>query len=68
MSTMAERIYAALEDVLVVLTTRDGDWDVDTRLTDYQPQCVAVAPEDRDLVFTGTFNNGLWRSTDGGDT
>ncbi|UPM44969.1 sialidase family protein [Halocatena salina] len=65
---MAERIYAALEDVLVVLTTRDGDWDVDTRLTDYQPQCVAVAPEDRDLVFTGTFNNGLWRSTDGGDT
>jgi len=59
------RICAAMSDSLVVAdgsTTR-------VRLTD-RGRLESVAVDDRrpDRVFAGTFGDGLWRSTDGGDT
>jgi photosystem II stability/assembly factor-like uncharacterized protein len=65
---MTHRIYAALDQTVIALTNHDGDWNVETGLTEYQPQCIAVDSEEPDRVFVGTFNDGLWRSTDGGDS
>ncbi|HEX2038066.1 MAG TPA: glycosyl hydrolase [Chloroflexota bacterium] len=66
------RIYVGMEDGLAVLT-RSGDgaatpWRLETRLEGRQAQCVAVDPSHPASVYCGTFDAGLWRSEDGGET
>jgi len=61
-------IYAAMRDRLLVVTGTPGDWQVGTRLTDRDLECVAVSPDRPDRVLVGTFDAGLHRSDDGGET
>jgi photosystem II stability/assembly factor-like uncharacterized protein len=59
-------LYAAMESgLLVVDETRET---ADERLTDHSLDCLAAHPERPERVFAGTFEAGLRRSTDGGDT
>lgn len=60
---MARRIYAALDQQLLVLTAQDDDWQTVSQFADHRPRCLAV---DDERVYMGTFNDGLWRSTDSG--
>jgi hypothetical protein len=61
-------VYAALEDALLVATQADSEWETTERLTDHRPQCVTVHPDAPERLFVGTFDDGLHRSIDGGDT
>ena len=61
-------IYAAMRDALLVASGEPGDWQTRERLVDHDLECVAVHPDAPDRVFCGTFDAGLWRSEDGGDS
>ena len=62
-------LYAATGDAVVRVFSSDGKlWEASASLEDKGAQCVAVDPKDRDRVFAGTFDDGLWRSLDGGDS
>lgn len=58
--------YLALPDRLIVADLEAGT--VRERLPDRDPECVAVSPVAPDRVFAGTFGDGLYRSTDGGES
>ncbi|PSP75653.1 hypothetical protein BRC81_14805 [Halobacteriales archaeon QS_1_68_20] len=60
--------YAAMRDALVVATGRGDDWTAALALEDHDLECVAATPERPDRVFVGTFESGLLRSEDGGDS
>lgn len=63
------RLYAAMDDAMLIAeSSGGGQWDARTTLTDYSLQCVAAHPERPDRVVVGTFDAGLFRSTDGGET
>lgn len=62
------RIYVSMPSALVVAHERNGDWETSHRLTDRRLECVAAAPAAPERAFCGTFDAGLWRTTDGGRT
>ncbi len=60
------RIYAAMDDELLVISAEGGYSQVESRLEGYRPQCLAADPLRPELLYCGTREAGLWRSTDGG--
>lgn len=62
-------VYAAMRNTLLVAREeRDDGWDIAHRLGEYDLQCLAVSPEAPERVFVGTFEDGLLRSTDSGES
>jgi photosystem II stability/assembly factor-like uncharacterized protein len=61
-------LYIALDKALAVVHQRHGTWEVDFHLRETQPQCLAVDPLHPRYVYCGTFDQGLWRSSDAGAT
>lgn len=61
-------LYVALDRALAVIRQHNGEWNVDLHLTESQPQCVAVDPSHPEHVYCGTFDKGLWQSSDAGDS
>jgi photosystem II stability/assembly factor-like uncharacterized protein len=63
------RLFAATGDAVARLDSRDGEhFDVRFSLEGSGAQCLAVDPGDPDRVYVGTFDQGLYRSRDGGET
>ena len=62
------KIYAAMADGLLVGSRRNGDWETGRRLVGSSPQGVAADPSRPDVVYCGTFDRGLWRSMDAGNS
>ncbi|MDP8952571.1 MAG: hypothetical protein M3N18_10095 [Actinomycetota bacterium] len=62
------KVYAAMGSELLVVDRRNGGWHADRRLVASSPQCVAVDPLRPECLFCGTFDKGLWRSADAGDS
>ncbi|MFB6154709.1 MAG: WD40/YVTN/BNR-like repeat-containing protein [Haloferacaceae archaeon] len=62
------RLYAALEGALLVAEGSPGDWETDRRLTGHDLECVVAHSDDPDRVLCGTFESGLLRSDDGGES
>lgn len=60
-------VHAAMRNSLLVAHNTDG-WRAEHRLGDHELQCIAVSPEKPARILVGTFENGLLRSTDNGDT
>ncbi|WP_265108658.1 WD40/YVTN/BNR-like repeat-containing protein [Halosolutus halophilus] len=61
--------YVAMRDRLLVCEGDGTDeWETSTALQGHDLECVAAAPTMPDRVFVGTFENGLVRSTDGGES
>lgn len=60
-----ERIYAAMRSGLLVI---DADASTRTRLSDYDLECAAVHSDEPRRAFVGTYEHGLFRTTDGGDS
>lgn len=61
----------ALRDRLLVCTGEGSDpdeWTTETRLEGDDLECVAASPDAPNRVFVGTFERGLVRSSDGGET
>jgi hypothetical protein len=57
-----------MNEALAVISQRDGKWTADLQLTGSAPQCVAVDPLRPEQVYCGTFDQGLWRSKDAGNS
>lgn len=62
------RLYFAIEDGLVVVTAKQGHGRCNLRLMGHNIRCVAVDPLRPELIYCGTFDSGLWRSDDAGDS
>jgi hypothetical protein len=62
------KLYVALQNTLAIASTQSGNWHLDLKLTDSQPQCVAVDPLQPQHVYCGTFDQGLWHSHDAGQS
>ena len=65
---MTRRLLAALGEELRVVEGAAGEWTVETALEGRCPQCLAVHRDRPQRVVCGTFDDGLWRSEDGGET
>ncbi len=65
---MTARIYAAMAEGLLVASRRNGGWQTESRLAGSSPQAVAADPSRPEVVYCGTFDRGLWRSMDAGDS
>ncbi|WP_277553877.1 WD40/YVTN/BNR-like repeat-containing protein [Halobaculum limi] len=61
-------VYAAMRDHLLVVDPDDESATTTESLDGRSIECVAVHPDTPARVFVGTFESGLWRSTDGGDS
>ncbi|ELZ01547.1 hypothetical protein C482_07224 [Natrialba chahannaoensis JCM 10990] len=61
-------VYVALRDRLLRCSTDGTSWKTATRLEGRALECVATTAATPDRVFVGTFESGLFRSTDGGET
>src|SRR4051812_9648890 len=66
--TIVTSIYVALEQALAIIKQRQGGWTVDLQLVGSQPQCAAIDALRPEQVYCGTFDQGLWRSSDAGST
>jgi photosystem II stability/assembly factor-like uncharacterized protein len=62
------RIYAAMGHELLVAGRWNGSWRTERRLEGSSPQAVAAEPSRPEVVYCGTFDRGLWRSVDAGDS
>jgi photosystem II stability/assembly factor-like uncharacterized protein len=63
------RLYAATGDAVAQIDSLDGETAVASlSLEGHGVMCVAVDPRDARRIFVGTFDRGIYRSLDGGDT
>lgn len=53
--------------LLVMNSSKDG-WRAREYLKGYQPQAVVFDPLNSNRAYCGTFDNGLWKTDDGGQT
>lgn len=65
---MSTRIYAAMADELLVASRSNEGWRTESRLAGSSPQTVAPDPLRPEVVYCGTFDRGLWRSMDAGES
>lgn len=61
-------VYAAMRDALVVATGEGDDWTATKTLDGHDLEFAAADSAEPDRVFVGTFESGLLRSEDGGET
>lgn len=63
------RLFATTGQSVARIESRDGERFRTTMMLDRsQAQCVAVDPDNPDRVYIGTFDDGVYRSLDGGET
>lgn len=60
------KLYVAMEDELLVVTGRDGRWQLESRMSGMATECLAADPAQPERLFCGTFGQGLWLSQDAG--
>ena len=62
------KLYCAIENAMVVLTMESGQARCDLRLKGHNIACVTVDPVRPQFVYCGTFDSGLWRSDNAGES
>ncbi|HEX6819767.1 MAG TPA: glycosyl hydrolase, partial [Ktedonobacterales bacterium] len=75
------KLYIGLDGALAAVTHRGEGWTADVRTlgdnashtpadprVSSDPYCLAVDPQRPELVYCGTFSDGMWRSRDAGVT
>ncbi len=62
------KLYIALGQALALVDQQGNSWNVACRLEGQHTQCIAVDPLQPAYVYCGTFDQGLWRSRDAGET
>ncbi len=60
------KLYIAIDEALAVASKHNDTWEVNLQLTGSQPQCLAADPLHLEQVYCGTFDQGLWRSSNAG--
>ncbi len=62
------KLYIATDEAVAVVRRRNGEWIADTQLVGSYPQCLAGDTLRPQQVYCGTFDHGLWRSQNAGET
>ncbi len=57
-----------MQSSLLVLDSSKDGWRVRESLTGHLPQTVAFDPQNSNRAYCGTFDSGLWKTDDGGQT
>ena len=60
------KLYVAIDNALAVVSQRTNGWEVDLKLIGTDPLCLAIDPLHQEQIYCGTFDQGLWRSSDAG--
>ena len=60
------KLYVAIDNTLAVVSQRTYGWEVDLKLIGTDPQCLAIDPLHQEQIYCGTFDSGLWHSSDAG--
>ncbi len=61
-------LLVGMQESLLVVRSTPSDWQTLEKLRGKSPQCVAFDQIHHDICYCGTFGDGLWKSTDSGDT
>ena len=61
-------LFAALETSLLVIESSNYGWKIQEHLKGFHPTSVAVDPQNSSRAYCGTWNNGLWKTDDNGQT
>src|SRR2546422_4364049 len=62
------KLYIATNGALAIVSQHNGEWAVGLQMVGSQPQCLAVDSQRPQQVYCGTFDQGLWRSENAGDS
>ncbi len=62
------RLFVGLRDRVLVALNADGEWNVTVTHQGIRPEALGVGSDQPRRVFLGTFDAGLHRSEDAGDT
>lgn len=62
------RLYVAIDKALAVVNQSSSEWVCELKLRGSEPQCLAVDPLHPKYVYCGTFDAGVWRSADAGNS
>ncbi len=65
---MDTTIYLATAQGLFIITHSDGNWRGEIRLNGKQVQCVAPCSRRPNVIYCGTFGDGIFRSDDRGNS
>ncbi len=64
--TMTE-VLIAMQDSVALVKGKNETWKLhEVNARGKEPRCIAIDPFRKERVYCGTFNDGLWRSSDGG--
>ncbi len=61
-------LFLATEKALAIIRQQHGEWSIDIQLNGMQPECLALDPLQPERVYCGTYDQGMWQSTDAGAT
>lgn len=61
-------MYIAMNEAVAIVRQRNGEWAVDVQMRGTQPQCLAVDSQRPQQVYCGTFDQGLWGSSNTGES
>src|SRR5229473_742363 len=61
-------LYSATNGALAIVSQHNGGWAVDLQMRGAEPQCLAVDSQRPQQVYCGTFDQGLWRSENAGES
>lgn len=62
------RGYIAMSDGLLVVENGDAEWSASEQLESHRLECAVSDPTESGRAFVGTFDAGLLRTTDGGQS
>jgi photosystem II stability/assembly factor-like uncharacterized protein len=61
-------MYIAMNEAVAIVRQRNGEWAVNLQMRGTQPQCLAVDSQRPQQVYCGTFDQGLWGSSNAGES
>lgn len=59
-------LYIATGNAFAHLTQSKGEWRVRKALEGMGVQCITVDPQNKDIIYVGTYGQGIWKSVDRG--
>ncbi|HEY6540709.1 MAG TPA: glycosyl hydrolase [Ktedonobacteraceae bacterium] len=62
------KLYIATDEAVAVVRQHNGEWIAGVQMVGSHPQCLAIDSLHPQQVYCGTFDRGLWRSQDAGET
>jgi photosystem II stability/assembly factor-like uncharacterized protein len=62
------KLIAGMQNSILVLESSKNGWKTQERLKGCEPQSIEIDPRNPERAYCGTFNDGLWKTDDGGQT